>query len=230
MATLKRPGPRGGPRDVNRRERTRVLEDAALRLFLERGLDAVTIDDITQAAGVAKGTFYRYFEDKAALVDALLAPVREALLEGLEVCGRALVAARDVETMFEAYRAMAAVIAGALLQYPSVVRLYLQECRGPAVGARQKVVALARQVAHHAVDITQKAHTHGLLRPIRPAVSALAVVGAVERLLLAVLSEEDAGLGNPLEIPDALTTLVLDGLRRPGGPARRKLDGEPKRP
>jgi len=44
-------------------------------------------------------------------------------------------------------------------------------------------------------------------------VSALAVVGAVERLLLAVLREED--VGNPLEIPDALTQLVLDGLRAP---------------
>jgi hypothetical protein len=53
----------------------------------------------------------------------------------------------------------------------------------------------------------------------------------VERLLLAVLSEED--LGNPLELPDALTTLVLDGLRLPPGapkPGRRKLDGGPKRP
>lgn len=217
-------------REAQRRETARELEDAALRLFLERGLDGVTIDDITQAAGVAKGTFYRYFDDKAALVDALLKPVAGELLEGMEACGRALAGARDVEAMFEAYRAVAAVIASALLQYPGVVRLYLQESRGPAVGARRKVAELSRQVARHAVDITEKAHTHGLLRPIRPAVSGLAVVGAVERLLLAVLSEED--IGNPLELPDALTTLVLDGLRLPPEvrPKRRKLDAGPKRP
>ena len=208
-----------------------MLEDAALTLFLERGLDGVTIDDITQAAGVAKGTFYRYFEDKAALVDALLEPVRRELLAGMETCGQALAEARDVEAMFDAYRAVAAVIVGALLQYPGVVRLYLQESRGPAVGARAQVVELSRLVSRHAVDITQKAHTHGLLRPIRPAVSGLAVVGAVERLLLALLSEED--LGNPLDLPDALTTLVLDGLRLPperNKPGRRKLDGGPRRP
>lgn len=228
MAT--KPGPRGGPRDTNRRERVKALSEAALRLFLERGLDAVTIDDITQAAGVAKGTFYRYFEDKPALVDALIAPVRRELLEGLEACGRTLAGARDVESMFEAYRAVGAVIASALLQYPGVVRLYLQECRGPAVGARVKLVELARLVSRHAVAITEKAHTHGLLRPIRPAVSGLAVVGAVERLLLAVLSEEE--VGNPLELPDALSTLVLDGLRLPpeGSPARRRMDGKPGRP
>lgn len=227
------PRPEGGAREANRRERVKVLSDAALRLFLERGLDGVTIDDITQAAGVAKGTFYRYFEDKPALVDALIAPVRRELLEGLEACGRTLAGARDVEAMFEAYRAVGAVIASALLQYPGVVRLYLQECRGPAVGARVKLVEVARLVSKHAVEITEKAHTHGLLRPIRPAVSGLAVVGAVERLLLAVLSEEE--VGNPLELPDALSTLILDGLRLPpeapgANPGRRGMDGKPRRP
>lgn len=227
-----REAPREGVREANRREREKALSDAALELFLARGLDGVTIDDITQAAGVAKGTFYRYFEDKAALVDFLLEPVRRELLQGLVACGEALEAARDVEAMFDAYRAVAAVIAGAILQHPGVVRLYLQECRGPAVGARVKLVEVARLISHHAVEITRKAHTHGLLRPIRPAVSGLAVVGAVERLLLAVLGEEE-DVGNPLELPDALTTLVLDGLRLPrkGAPSpRRKLDGKPGRP
>jgi AcrR family transcriptional regulator len=227
-----RSGPQEGVREANRRERERALRDAALQLFVERGLDGVTIDDITQAAGVAKGTFYRYFEDKAALVDALLEPVRRELLQSLVACGEALEAARDEEAMFEAYRAVAAVLASAILQHPGVVRLYLQECHGPAVGARVKLVEVARLISHHAVEITRKAHTHGLLRPIRPAVSGLAVVGAVERLLLAVLSEEE-GVGNPLELPDALTTLILHGLRQPPQappPARRKLDGKPGRP
>ena len=208
-----RPGPEGGRRDVNRKERIKALADAGLVLFLERGLDGVTIDDITQSCGVAKGTFYRYFDDKPALVEALLSPVRATLLEGLEECGQKLEVAKNVEAMFEAYRALGAIFAGAILTHAGVVRLYLQESRGPAVGARTKIVEMSRVVVKHAIDITRKAHTHGLLRPIRPEVSALSVVGAVERLLLAVLTEED--VGNPLEIPDALTTIILDGLRRP---------------
>ncbi len=230
-STVQSPVPQGGVREANRREREKALSEAALVLFLARGLDGVTIDDITQAAGVAKGTFYRYFEDKAALVDFLLEPVRRELLQGLVACGEALEAARDVEAMFEAYRAVAAVIAGAILQHPGVVRLYLQECRGPAVGARVKLVEVARLISRHAVEITRRAHTHGLLRPIRPAISGLAVVGAVERLLLAVLVEEE-DIGNPLELPDALTTLILDGLRVPprSPSTRRKLDGKPGRP
>jgi hypothetical protein len=42
-------------------------------------------------------------------------------------------------------------------------------------------------------------------------VSALSVVGATERLLLAVLQGED--IGNVLEVPAALTTMILDGLK-----------------
>ena len=209
---LRRPGPEGGPRDLNRKEKVRALADAALRLFLERGLDVVTIDDITQACGVAKGTFYRYFDDKESLVEALIAPVRAELTEALAACAKALGAARDVEAMFDAYRSLGGTFAGVLLKHAGMVRLYLQESRGPAVGARAGIVGLSRMIAGQAVLITEKAHTHGLLRPIRPEVSALAVVGAVERLLLAVLSEEE--IGNPLELPDLLASIVLDGLRR----------------
>ena len=207
-----RPGPAGGRRDQNRKEKVRGLEEAALRLFLERGLDGVTIDDITQSCGVAKGTFYRYFDDKDALVESLLAPVRDELVEALALCGRALGAARDVPAMFDAYRALGGTFFGIILRHAGMVRLYLQESRGPAVGARTRIVALSRLLTQHALSITEKAHSHGLLRPVRPEVSALAVVGAVERLLYAVLSEEE--IGNTLEAPELLVSIILDGLRK----------------
>jgi AcrR family transcriptional regulator len=44
------------------------IRSAALALFSERGFDAVSIDDIVAAAGVARGTFFNYFENKEAVV------------------------------------------------------------------------------------------------------------------------------------------------------------------
>lgn len=43
--------------------------DAAVDLFVERGLSAVSVSEICRAAGVSRDTFYRCFADKDALVD-----------------------------------------------------------------------------------------------------------------------------------------------------------------
>jgi AcrR family transcriptional regulator len=52
--------PRTKPADVRREE----LLAAAEQLFLAHGVEATTVDQITRAAGVAKGTFYLYFKSK----------------------------------------------------------------------------------------------------------------------------------------------------------------------
>jgi len=53
------------------RNRARVLE-AARRLFAERGVEAVTMDEVAREAGVAKGTVFNRFGDRAGLALALL--------------------------------------------------------------------------------------------------------------------------------------------------------------
>jgi AcrR family transcriptional regulator len=47
------------------------IMDAALRVFQDKGVANTTVADITEAAGVAKGTFYLYFDSKETLVWAL---------------------------------------------------------------------------------------------------------------------------------------------------------------
>ena len=72
----------GEERANPRSKRTRAaLIGAGRRLFSERPVDAVTVDDIVGAAEVGKGSFYNHFEDREALVRAISAGIR-ASIEG----------------------------------------------------------------------------------------------------------------------------------------------------
>lgn len=54
-----------------RETRARLLASAR-RLFGERGYGLVRVSDITDAAGISAGAFYRYFEDRRSLMLELL--------------------------------------------------------------------------------------------------------------------------------------------------------------
>ena len=70
------------------RTRQRLVE-AALALFSENGVDATTIEQITERADLGKGTFYRHFENKEAVMIALVEDAVDHLLERLRVQERA---------------------------------------------------------------------------------------------------------------------------------------------
>src|SRR5205807_8371742 len=61
----------------------RELTAAAIRLFQKNGYDQTTVDEIAEAAGVARRTFFRYFRSKEDAVfpdhDDCLRRVREHL-------------------------------------------------------------------------------------------------------------------------------------------------------
>ena len=56
-------------RHERRRQQTRKqLIETTLKLVLEKGYDAITIQDITDRADLGRGTFYIHFKDKAEVV------------------------------------------------------------------------------------------------------------------------------------------------------------------
>ena len=72
--------------------RTRIIE-AGVRLFGERNIDAVTVDDIAAAADVGKGTIYNYFRTKEDIVVAFMAAFErkvQARLRTLDTADRPL--------------------------------------------------------------------------------------------------------------------------------------------
>jgi AcrR family transcriptional regulator len=79
-----------------KKQRTRALIEAtALRLFLERGFEAVTIAEIAHAAEVDAKTIYNYFPSKPDLVFQRLEAFEQALLDAVRerAAGESILAA-----------------------------------------------------------------------------------------------------------------------------------------
>lgn len=78
---------------LSRRERKKDetrhrIFHAAIDLFRKKGFEQTTVDDITEQADVAKGTFFNYFRRK----EAVLAFLTETRLQGLEENAAAILA------------------------------------------------------------------------------------------------------------------------------------------
>ena len=65
------PTPTSGTLTPKGRQTREAIEQAARKLFAERGFHGTTLSDITSAAGRSPAVFYRYFADKEDLLAAL---------------------------------------------------------------------------------------------------------------------------------------------------------------
>jgi AcrR family transcriptional regulator len=65
------PTPTSGTLSAKGRQTRQAIEQAARKLFAERGFHGTTLADITSAAGRSPAVFYRYFADKEDLLAAL---------------------------------------------------------------------------------------------------------------------------------------------------------------
>lgn len=74
-------GTSGGPK--KQRTRSQLLH-AAVRVFVERGIDAATMQEVAQAAEVSNATLYNHFATKAALVEDLASTLAGTLCAAID--------------------------------------------------------------------------------------------------------------------------------------------------
>ncbi len=68
MAETEKEAERITQRERKKRENRERIRQAALELFRRKGFSATTVEEITTAAAVAKGTFFNYFPTKEAVI------------------------------------------------------------------------------------------------------------------------------------------------------------------
>ena len=71
-------------RENNKLKIREALFSEGLRLFSEKGLQHTTVSDIVQAVGIARGTFYNYYDDVQSLFEALIQSINNTIQEDIK--------------------------------------------------------------------------------------------------------------------------------------------------
>jgi TetR/AcrR family transcriptional regulator, repressor of fatR-cypB operon len=155
-------------------KRGRLL-GAALALFETRGFDAVAVPEIAAKACVAVGTVYRYFDTKAALVNALYRhwknEYNEAVLAPLPAN------ATPRQAFAEYWRRMMAFAQ----THPSAVRFMDLHHHGAYLDAESR--ALSRRYASTAERFIAEACEAGAIRALDPILVVALMWGAAAGLV-----------------------------------------------
>ena len=181
------------------REATRGrLLASGVQLFAERGLHGVTSHDIAREAGVATGTFYLHFPDKASLFHEIARDTEHRLREQIES------ATRDAADLRGAVRAQVEALVDFAAANRGWIRILFSAESGAA--GSELLDSLARSIAEgrrHAIATGQ------MPREIDAAVLSQALVGLLARVVLWWI--EDSGRASRKTVIETLTRIQLSG-------------------
>ncbi len=180
---------------------------AAEAVFSERGFAGARMEDIAERAGVAVGTLYNYFDDRRALLDAVLLSVLEGLSSQLASPGAA------GEGPLEAR--LARFVEVALSQIDAHFRLFAILIEEELERGRGRGQAGARPMLLEVYEAAERflAASKGELRRGDAALYPSLLVGMLRGLFMRKLRTGDSA---PLASQGpALVRLFLDGARRP---------------
>lgn len=199
-----------GVREAKKEARRTAIEEAGLGLFLEEGFDRASVERITAAVGIARGTFYLYYDDKLALFNALCERLYAPIVGVLEDAARALRASSSVGEHQFLYLQMAGGMAHLAPTLRPLFMLHFRESysAGPSGQVVERWITRIQELA---VGILQDAQDRGMLRVHNPQTVAMAIIGAVERLTWAWLTR-DARLDRDSAALE-LAGVVFSGIR-----------------
>jgi AcrR family transcriptional regulator len=205
------------------RQRRRIL-DAAWKLFDERGIDRVTMAEITSASGVQPSTMYQYFANKDEIVWALLSEsIQESSGRAKQICDTAPNALARLTALLN-------FMADELVNNPVKVRFMAQF---DAMYARdwpaERLISLESQINPDGFEVFNELIREGiadgsLRSDLDAGLTMHAVMNAIigsQRRLASLGSKVEQEYGKPIDrLFRETIRIILLGLRAPETPIR----------
>jgi AcrR family transcriptional regulator len=189
---------------VPKAERRLQILTAARGLFAKRGYHLTTIDDIVAQAGVARGTFYLYFQDKRGifsdLIDRFGAQLAMAIVRIVTDDS-----SRDVGS--QVHENIRRII-GTCLSERAMTKILLTDAVGVDPLFDRKLAAFYDNMVGLLVETLKDGQALGIVRDGEPRVLAYMALGALKELLYQAVT-----LGLAEESAEVLTQQIYEFLR-----------------
>lgn len=119
---------------LNKSEKKKRIEEAALELFSCNDVNRISIDQIVLNARVAKGTFYLYFHDKVQLINHLI------VKESSSVINEALTKAKqqNIDDKIDELIFLIDHVIAYFRQHPEVIKIIQKNLSWSLVGGKLK--------------------------------------------------------------------------------------------
>jgi AcrR family transcriptional regulator len=205
---------------MRKAERRAHILLAARDVFAKRGYHQATVEDIVAEAGVARGTFYLYFEDKRAvladLIDRFSSRITMAIMR-IDPDDPARSAADQA-------RANIRAIVGVCLTERAMTKILFTDATGIDPDFDRKMFTFYDAVVQQLTESLRDGQALGIVADGEPRVLAYLSIGALKELLYQAVT-----LGLAEESADALTqqlySFLCAGYLRVEPAARGKRPG-----
>jgi AcrR family transcriptional regulator len=187
--------------------RTAVL-GAARQVFSQRGYHDTSIDDLILAAGIARGTFYLYFESKRAIFDELLDELFLLLAETvqrIDVSPGALPPVVQMDATVDR-------VFGTLVENRDIARILLREAVGIDADFDRKLHDFYNRIEVLLVSAVETGVEMGLVRNCDPMIVARCILGAVKEVVHFAFVENDPAQVDVQKMGHELIAFTLKGL------------------
>ena len=159
-------------------DKRRLILDAAVNVFAERGFYHCRVSDVADEAGVAYGLVYHYFKSKDEILDTLFLERWRLMLALIDEVAEREDPARD--KLF----AVASFIVDSYRYAPAVMKVIIVEVTRAANGFGRTHLELIREAFGKIAGIVEAAQQSGEFRDsVAPGFAAMAFYGAIEQVL-----------------------------------------------
>ncbi len=177
---------------VSRARRLRESRRAAVlvvarRIFSQKGYHDTSINQIIEAAAIARGTFYLYFESKRAIFDELLGD----LFKTLQAQVRRIEVGAGAPAPIDQMHATVDRVLKTLLDNREMARILLREAVGLDSDFDRKLADFYGRIEAMLVGALDTGRQLGVVRPCDPNVVARCILGSIKEVVQWAYVEQD---------------------------------------